>query len=502
MQHEDQVAKRNAAVATPSRRSFLKGSGLLAGGVVTSGTLATLAAHTAWAQGGHHDKDKDDRARGGRRSHYGELHPALDQDGNYVLALPRGFRYCTFSRTGEAFGNGLAVARNHDGMACFDGPGKLIRLIRNHELRNAAGVFTLGVPVPDALKYDAKGMGGCMTLDFDPKSKKLVRQFASIGGTFVNCAGGWSWRKTGWLTCEETTNGVNQGFARPHGYNFFVPAWANSAVAALPLKWMGRFAHEASVADDRGVVYQTEDSGNNSGLYRSIPNHRGDLTKGGTLEMLAVKGSPGATLITGQTVGAKLPVEWVNIDNPDPNLEGGAMSCFNQGRAKGGAAFNRLEGIFMSHDGRSAYFVSTSGGQKGYGQLWHYIPGDDKLNDDDQLVLVFESPAGSILDSPDNMCVTPNGGILFCEDDANALGVDDHDTHPLAPGIENVNRLIGLGVAGEPFEFAVNILNDSEFAGGCFSPDGEILFVNLFGNDTPGSGMTCAIWGPWEKGPL
>jgi secreted PhoX family phosphatase len=48
----------------------------------------------------------------------------------------------------------------------------------------------------------------------------------------------------------------------------------------------------------------------------------------------------------------------------------------------------------------------------------------------------------------------------------------------------------------------VNILNDSEFAGGCFSPDGEILFVNLFGNDTPGSGMTCAIWGPWEHGPL
>lgn len=59
-----------------------------------------------------------------------------------------------------------------------------------------------------------------------------------------------------------------------------------------------------------------------------------------------------------------------------------------------------------------------------------------------------------------------------------------------------------MGAKGEPFTFAVNRLNDSEFAGACFSPDGEILFVNLFGNGTPGSGMTCAIWGPWERGPL
>jgi len=72
----------------------------------------------------------------------------------------------------------------------------------------------------------------------------------------------------------------------------------------------------------------------------------------------------------------------------------------------------------------------------------------------------------------------------------------------LAPGITNVNRLIGLGPKGEPFTFAVNVLNDSEFAGACFSPDGEILFVNLFGDAAPGSGMTCAIWGPWERGPL
>jgi uncharacterized protein len=104
-----------------------------------------------------------------------------------------------------------------------------------------------------------------------------------------------------------------------------------------------------------------------------------------------------------------------------------------------------------------------------------------------------------VLESPDNICVTPNGALLMCEDDA--IGADN-DTHPLTPGIANINRLIGIGLAGEPFEFAVNIFSDSEFAGACFSPDGEILFVNIQGGLTVGSGMTFAIWGPWEQGPL
>ena len=117
---------------------------------------------------------------------------------------------------------------------------------------------------------------------------------------------------------------------------------------------------------------------------------------------------------------------------------------------------------------------------------------------DDELTLVFESPAGSVLESPDNLCITPRGGILFCEDDA----IGDGDTHAIARNLTDINRLVGLSTSGETFTFAVNVLNASEFAGACFSPDGRILFVNLFGDSTPGSGMTCAIRGPWESGPL
>jgi hypothetical protein len=66
-----------------------------------------------------------------------------------------------------------------------------------------------------------------------------------------------------------------------------------------------------------------------------------------------------------------------------------------------------------------------------------------------------------------------------------------------------VNRLIGLNRRGEAFEFAVNVLNDAEFAGATFSPEGDVLFVNIFGDgDLAGSGMTCAITGPWRRGAL
>ena len=119
------------------------------------------------------------------------------------------------------------------------------------------------------------------------------------------------------------------------------------------------------------------------------------------------------------------------------------------------------------------------------------------------LVLIYESPAGAKLDSPDNLTVTPRGGLIACEDDASSAYVD---THPLAPGIEHVNRLIGLTGRGHSFELAVNVLNSSELAGACFSPSGKTLFFNLFGRarftEDPVEGMTCAVTGPWHRGPL
>ena len=108
------------------------------------------------------------------------------------------------------------------------------------------------------------------------------------------------------------------------------------------------------------------------------------------------------------------------------------------------------------------YFVSTNGGAARHGQVWEYSPKKEYIR------LVFESPGAATLNSPDNLTVSPRGGLVLCED-----GVGEEFLH-------------GLTVNGTLFPFAKNnvvvngqrngITGDfrgSEWAGACYSPDGK-----------------------------
>lgn len=102
-------------------------------------------------------------------------------------------------------------------------------------------------------------------------------------------------------------------------------------------------------------------------------------------------------------------------------------------------------------------------------------------------MLVFESPSPEVLDYPVNVTVSPRGGIVICEDGA------------------GVQHLRGLTHEGAIFDFAKNVLNTTELAGACRSPDGQLLFVNIMGSTTDAGteqGRTLAIRGPWERGAL
>jgi secreted PhoX family phosphatase len=490
------------------RRGFLA----TAGGTMAAGlAVQTLGSHAAWAAAGrpHHSPD---------RTGYGPLRRARARNtGEELLALPDGFSYVAFGVTGTPMSDGQSTPIAHDGMAAFPGPRRgVVRLIRNHEVRTAPGSPIGRVHVPGSARYDEQGVSGTTTLDVEPHTGRVLQQFVSLNGTVVNCAGGMMLHGRGWLTCEETTAGPGQGWPRKHGYVFAVPLRGprpGKPVDAQPITAMGRFSHEALAVDPRtGHVYETEDdSGKPNGFFRYRPRRPDHLAAGGVLEMLKIRGRPGYDAREGQRMGVRLPVEWVRIDDPDPDLENGATTVTNQGLAAGAAKFNRLEGCWYGDGG--IYFNSTSGGDAkngdapnpdgfaaGYGQVWRFIPGR-RRGDGDILQLVYESPGRKALDSPDNLNFTPRGGIILCEDDASPA---DEDPHPLAPGLTNVNRLIGLDPGGAPFEFAVNISDDSEFAGACFSPDGSTLFVNTFGSSTGVTppGRTYAIQGPWRRGPL
>ena len=203
---------------------------------------------------------------------------------------------------------------------------------------------------------------------------------------------------------------------------------------------MGRFAHEAVAVDPRtGIVYQTEDDGNDSGLYRFLPNDPCDLTAGGVGD--AGHRRPAAAAHAHRPAGRVVPAGPMGADRrPRPGPRRRRHPVALQGIAPGGAVQPaRRHLVRQGYPG--FYFNSTSGGNAAKGQVWHYSPRSEMLT------LFFESPGGSVLDSPDNLLVTPRGGVLLCEDDASGA---DNDTHLLAPGVEDVNRLIGINPRVRP----------------------------------------------------
>ncbi len=413
----------------------------------------------------------------------GLLKPVRDEaTGLELLQLPEGFRYLSFGWKGDPMADGVATPANHDGMGVIRADGSLVTLVRNHECNDARAPFSMqGTP------YDRKAQGGCTNLQFDTAAGKWVRDWTSLVGTARNCAGGVTpWGS--WLSCEETVlgpggslDGRKSLFEQDHGFVFEVPH--SRVETPVPLKEMGRFVHEALAVDPAtGFVYETEDAGT-AGFYRFIPKQSGNLAAGGRLQMMSVTGRP--ELRRAVPVNKPLPVTWVDIDEPtrahSPGTEDG-HGVFQQGMALQGTTFSRLEGCW--HGSGAIFLVSTSGGDAKAGQIFRYDP------ERETITLIFESPGADVLDAPDNITVSPRGGIVLCED-----------------GNREPQRLHGLTQEGRLFTLAANnvvlhggernrIQGDfrkEEWCGATFSPDGRWLFVNL---QSPG--ITFAITGPWE----
>jgi secreted PhoX family phosphatase len=481
-----------------NRRGFLRQVGSAAGLVALAGPLQGLFARSALAVGSPGVAPNN----GG----YGPIGPVADlADGTTVrLHLPEGFQYRSFAATGTETSDGIITPGNHDGMAAFAWGDGRYRLVRNHEVNGPGRAFGQRTKA-----YDKMARGGTTTLEVTATADE-VESWVSCNGTQMNCAGGATpWGS--WITCEETVNGPDVGpdftgadnklLNRQHGYIFDVPAaWGpGEHEKPRPIRAAGRFAHEAVDVDpDTGILYQTEDNfGFPSGFYRYKaplnPMTAGRLLDGGRLEMLKVEGVWNAVLDRGQTPGVTYGVEWVTIDEPDTTFPPGTTNdqaivfVGNQGRAKGAASFSRLEGIF--YDEGKVYLVSTQGGDTpvgepppsgygdGFGQLWVYDI------DEETLTMLFESPSRTVLELPDNICISPQKSSLLCEDGPTE------------------NYLRGITPDGGIFDFARNAMfrrEGDEFAGATFTPDRDVLFVNIQAS----SGLTFAIWGPWENGAL
>lgn len=400
---------------------------------------------------------------------YGPLRPAVDQaTGLQLISLPRGFEYLSYGWTGDVMSDGVVTPNAHDGMGAYRLDDK-VHLVRNHE-RNPSAAFTEPA-------YNPAGGGGTSTLVFDPDAGQFTESWASLGGTSRNCAGGVTPWGT-WLTCEET---FSETAGLRHGYVFEVPPTGKGNPE--PYRAMGRFNHEAAAIDPAtGIVYETEDRGD-SCLYRFVPTTPGKLSDGGRLQALAIGPARRDTRSDGSGTSYG-PVRWVDVLEPDPAVD----TVRYEAQGKGAAVFSRLEGAWFGND--RLYVITTDGGPARQGQVFELDPATDELR------VLFSSPSSEVLNAPDNMCVSPRGGLVLCEDGG---------------GTEYVH---GLTVEGEIFRFASNDAdlrggtagkavapNDyrsSEWAGSVFEPkNGSWLFLNI---QSPG--ITLAVTGPWRQGAL
>ena len=463
--------------STHSRRGFLGGTAAAGLGIAFAGSIDAIAGTAANAA---------------TRSAQG--YGPLVRDPAGILSLPEGFSYRILATSGQTvMEDGALTPADMDGMAAF-ATASGTTLVYNHEIGG-----TEQPPVPDVpgLTYDTGVNGGTTNIELD-KSGNRVREYVSVAGTDNNCAGGVTPWGT-WLTCEETERRAGNGpRLLDHGYVFEVSPvqGQNPGNANVPLKFLGRFAHEAVAVDPAtNTIYETEDAGGPNGLYfRWVPPQG---FTGGLHALVDLARSPGgdtagllqamscsrgsrhiADLSEATQPGTQYKVTWVDV----PDRDARTVSVRRQFTNDQVTRSRKLEGQWWADGG--AYFVASfarlSDGSRNEhdGQVWFYDPAKETVT----LTTIFgvnPDPAvdADNYDGPDNITVSPYGGVILAEDG------------------RGVQHLVGVTDQGKSYALARNDQGGSEFTGPVFSPDGSTLFACI----QSGPGRVFAITGPWGR---
>jgi len=477
-----------------SRRHLLAGSVAVAGLGAANGLAATASASASVRPSSSLAAARCMPT--GRR--FSPLKPVGD-----LLALPEGFGYTVVAETGvtdvvDASGRVIAKSPgNPDGAGAFAHRNRL-RLVLNHELR---GGDKNPVPHVEGTVYDPVCLGGGCTVIETTREGARVKQWVGLSGTIRNCAGGVTpWDS--WLSCEETEEKAGaptkdgRTYTKDHGYVFEVFPYESDRQLPKPIYAWGRAVWEgANVEPSLRRAYLTEDTKDGL-LYRwtapagvKLRPYIADqlAPDAGVLEAMAVMTDDGTVIphfacVTSALINRPLRTTWVAI----PDRQARTKSLVAQGAV---TRHPKIEGCW--NDGKGLWFTCSLAtatdlpwnAPRNRGMVFYYdfaegtltlkvyYPWIDTMPENDAPAWVRDTQ----LDGPDNITVSPFGTIVLAEDGDGASHL--------------ISWTEGLGSQA----IALNRYNDSEWAGPCFAPRGDVLFASIQG----GPGRTFAITGPW-----
>lgn len=426
-----------------ARRRGLTRREILQSSFVGMGLLGIGGGLTACGGGG---STRDGSSGGTGRLSFPDLATTPDANG---LLIPQGFSSRVIAQANQPVADtGFRWHTDPDGAAVFAAPDGGWVYASNREFL-PGGV--------DAIRFDANG--------------EITDAYNILPGllTRLNCGGGVTPWGT-WMSGEEYDLGVIwecDPFDRT-GRN--VTRW----------RGLGTFYHEAVAVDaTTNIFYLTEDRPDGR-FYRfvpDLPNVGTRPSETGKLQALRVLGGEDIN-----ADGARGPwaIDWLDIPNPNPIglLQGGILIGQTPTRHQVAetTAFNGGEGIWYQ---KNAVYFTTKGDRRVYA-LDVAAQTLEVLYDD-----AFAQP-DPVLDSVDNVVMTPGGDIVIVEDksEANQQAVAIRTDGSIAAMVQLVDH------------------EGSEVTGPAFSPDGRFFYFSSQrgpgnGRSTGTAGITYAVEGPW-----
>ena len=382
---------------TITRRSFVKRSGAVGGGLIAAGPLGALASRAA-----------------GQASSEG-YGPLVDKG---EIWLPAEFDYQVISRQGDRMSDGQPTPGIFDGMGAYPGPNGTTILIRNHENRERAGEQK--VITSPSLEYNPAAAGGNTKLRVRRKGTnyEVVEAFGILGGTSTNCAGG--------LRSPAHLDHVRGGRQAPGRQEARLhlrdrrarrrPRPRGPGAAGRPARARGGDRAGRDHLHDRGPQPPVRHRARARSARACTATGRiGPAAADRSLrpQVRSRRSRSWASSTRTWTLGARSASRTRSNGSrcPSPTTRTtpttAATACpasrriVSRRRTTARPTSTARRACGRARNGAKIYFDCTSGGPQDLGQVWEYDPGRETIT------LIYESSDAARLENPDNVVIVP-----------------------------------------------------------------------------------------------